>query len=466
MIVLSPAIIISIAIVTAIVLHAALFLLFKKAGFAGWNAFVPVLNIFTIFKITGRKWYWLILMLLPVIGFLFVMIAFFDLLHSFGRRRFYHFLLGLFFGPYYLFIVALNKKVEYTGPRLKYATPAPVFREWAEAVILAVVLVTAYIKPFWFETYNIPSQSMEGTLLMGDYILVSKVKYGPRLPITPIAIPFMQNANGQNNSYLDNFRLPYFRLPGFAYVKRGDVVVFNFPADDSKPVDRKTNYIKRCIALPGDTLFIDNKVVKVNGYIKAAPPLAQYNYMAEMNGNVNPEYFNGLGFGDATPVTNLSFYQFSINTLMADSLSKLKDVDTVRMVCYAPNRRILEVFPQSPAYPWNLDNFGPLYIPKKGQTVVLNEQNIKLYERIIKVYEQNDLRVNGPYIKINGGNVSSYTFKQNYYFMMGDNRDNSSDSRFWGFVPEDHIVGKAWFIWLSIDAEHNIRYNRLFQTIE
>jgi signal peptidase I len=260
--------------------------------------------------------------------------------------------------------------------------------------------------------------------------------------------------------------LPYFRLPGVEDVDRGDVVVFNFPADDSRPVDRKTNYIKRCVALPGDTLYIDNKQVKVNGKAQLTPPSAQYNYMAEMEHEVPPDYFSGLGFGDATPITSLSFYQFSINSLMADSLSKIRAVDTVRMVCYAPNRRILEIFPKSESYPWNLDNFGPLYIPKKGQTVVLNEQNIKLYERIIKVYEHNDLRVNGPYIKINGENVSSYTFKQDYYFMMGDNRDNSSDSRFWGFVPEDHIVGKAWFIWLSMDAEHNIRYNRLFQTIE
>ncbi len=466
MVILSPVILITIVTVTAIVLHVALFLLFKKAGFAGWKAFVPILNLFIIFKITGRKWYWFFLMLLPVVGFLFVMIAFFDLLHSFGRRRFYHFLLGLFFGAYYLLFVAISKSAVYIGPRLKHATPTPMLREWAEAVILAVVLVTAYIKPFWFETYNIPSQSMEGTLLMGDYILVSKINYGPRLPITPIAIPFVQNANGQNDSYFDKIQLPYFRLPGVEDVDRGDVVVFNFPADDSRPVDRKTNYIKRCVALPGDTLYIYNKQVKVNGKAQLTPPSAQYNYMAEMEHEVPPDYFSGLGFGDATPITSLSFYQFSINSLMADSLSKIRAVDTVRMVCYAPNRRILEIFPKSESYPWNLDNFGPLYIPKKGQTVVLNEQNIKLYERIIKVYEHNDLRVNGPYIKINGENVSFYTFKQDYYFMMGDNRDNSSDSRFWGFVPEDHIVGKAWFIWLSMDAEHNIRYNRLFQTIE
>jgi signal peptidase I len=455
-----------VGIVSAILLHASLYLLFKKAGIQGWKALIPFYNVFIIIKITGRSWYWFILMLLPVVGFLFVMISFFDLLHSFGRKKFYHFLLGLFFGVFYLFAIAINKRTVYVGARHKHATPSPMLREWAEAIILAVILVTAYIKPFWFETYNIPSQSMEGTLLMGDYILVSKVNYGPRLPITPLAIPFVQNAMGQNDTYFDKVQLPYLRLPGLESVDRGDVVVFNYPADDSGPIDRRTNYIKRCVALPGDTLYIINKAVVVNSKPQQAPPFAQFNYMAEMNCKVQPEYFDHNIFGDATPITDLSFYQFSITSLLADSLKKVKGVDTVHMVCYNPGRRIEEIFPQSDKYPWNLDYFGPLYIPKKGATVKLDEQNIKLYERIIKVYEHNDLRVNGPYIKINGVDAGSYTFKQDYYFMLGDNRDNSSDSRFWGFVPQDHIVGKAWFIWLSVDEQRSIRYNRLFRTIE
>jgi signal peptidase I len=466
LIIISPSIIITLFIVAIILLHASLFLLFKKAGLKPWLAFIPIINILNVLKLTGRRWYWLILMLLPVVGFLFVMISFFDLLHSFGKKKFYHFLLGLVFGVFYLFFIAVNKKVQYVGVRNKNATHLPMMREWAEAIILAIVLVTAYIKPFWFETYNIPSQSMEGTLLMGDYILVSKVNYGPRMPITPLAIPFVQNAMGQNNSYFDKIQLPYFRLPGMENVDRGDVVVFNYPADDTHPIDRRINYIKRCIGLPGDTLVIENKVVQIDHKAQTAPPLAQYNYMAEMACNVQPEYFNGKGFGQATPVTSLSFYQFSIPASLVDSLMTVKDVDTVRLVCYGPNRRIQEIFPQSAAYPWNLDFFGPLYIPKKGQTVTLDQNNIKLYERIIRVYEHNDLKVNGPYIKLNGQNVNSYTFKQNYYFMMGDNRDNSSDSRFWGFVPEDHIVGKAWFIWMSVDENRSIRYDRLFRSID
>lgn len=466
MIIISPSIIITLFIVALVLLHASLFLLFKKAGVKPWLAFIPGVNVYNILKLTGRRWYWLILMLLPVVGFLFVLISFFDLLHSFGKKKFYHFLLGLVFGVFYLFFIAVNNRVQYVGVRNKNATHLPMMREWAEAIILAIVLVTAYIKPFWFETYNIPSQSMEGTLLMGDYILVSKVNYGPRMPITPLAIPFVQNAMGQNNSYFDKIQLPYFRLPGIEKVDRGDVVVFNYPADDTHPIDRRINYIKRCIALPGDTMVIENKLVQIDHKVQVAPPLAQYNFMAEMTCNVQPEYFNGKGFGQATPVTSLSFYQFSIPTSLVDSLMTVKDVDTVRLVCYGPNRRILEIFPQSAVYPWNLDFFGPLYIPKKGQTVMLDQNNIKLYERIIRVYEHNDLMVNGPYIKLNGQNVNSYTFKQNYYFMMGDNRDNSSDSRFWGFVPEDHIVGKAWFIWMSVDENRSIRYDRLFRSID
>lgn len=466
MISISVEVLYTIVAVNILLLHASLYLLFIKAGYKGWKAFVPGYNVFVVTKITGRPWYWILLMLLPVIGFLFVMITLFDLLHSFGRKKFIHFVLGMLFGVFYLFAVAVNKRVKYIGPRTLHTKQQPMIREWAEAIILAVVLVSVYIKPFWFETYNIPSQSMEGTLLMGDYILVSKFHYGPRLPITPLAIPFVHSNVGNGLSYYDGLKLPYLRLPGISHINRGDVVVFNYPADDTKPIDRRSNYIKRCVALPGDTFYIDNKLVKANKQAENLPVDAQLSYMATMDTTVLPEYFDNKGFGLASPTENLSFYEFKLTPTKALELAKLKHVDTVKLVSYPKPVHIKEVFPNSINYPWNVDYYGPLYVPKKGDTIILNDTNIVLYKRIIEVYEGNKLTVNGPYIKVNGIETQSYIIKQNYYFMMGDNRDYSSDSRYWGFVPEDHIVGKAWFIWLSINEEGSYRTERLFKQIK
>lgn len=463
MIIVPAWVIIGTAVTTVVILHLTLYCLFRKAGVKGWKAFVPILNILETLKITGRSWYWVILMFLPVIGFLFVMITLFDLFYCYNRRRFHHFLLGITFGVYYLAIITLLPKTKYLGPRKKGFYHGHILREWAEAIILAIVLVSAYIKPFWFETFNIPSQSMEGTLVIGDYIMVSKFNYGPRLPITPLAIPFVHNAIGNSESYYEDFQFEYLRLPGFSSIYRGDVVVFNYPADVGRPTDRKTNYIKRCIGLPGDTVMIKNRVVYINSQPQGLPVHAQFTYMAKLNKPVYPEYFKDLGCEAPSPIQDLTSYLFTANMATIEMLKKLPVVDSVWLAMPDGNH---DIFPQNDLYPWEQNNFGPLYIPQKGKTFVLNAQNIKLFERVIRVYEGNDLKVNGPYIKINGVNTNTYTFKQNYYFMMGDNRDKSSDSRFWGFVPEDHIVGRAWFIWLSFDEEHHWRTDRFFKSIE
>lgn len=460
--VVSAAAITSIAIVAFALLHIALYKLFKRAGFTGWWAFIPLLNISICLRITGRPQYWLVLMFLPVIGFLFIMITFFDLLFAFGKQRFYHFLLGMVFGVFYLFWQAVFGGLVYEGPRKPYQRHAHIMREWAEAIILAIILVSAYIKPFWFETYNIPSQSMEGTLIIGDYILVSKFNYGPRLPITPIAVPFVHNTIGNGESYWKGLQLPYLRLPGVGKIQRGDVVVFNYPYDD-RPVDRQTNYIKRCIAAPGDTLAIQDKLVLINGKPQEIPPFAQFDYMVKLKNPAQPEYFAAKGYIDASPINDVSTY---LLTLSPDKVNELRKLPLVDSVWIAESVNNEDIFPQDTQHPWARDMFGPLYIPKRGHTIKLTEQNIRLYERVIRVYEGNDLRINGPYFKLNGKNVNSYTFKQDYYFMMGDNRDKSSDSRFWGFVPEDHVVGKAWFIWMSFDENRNFRTSRFFKAIE
>jgi len=452
-------------LVAVLTLFASLYFIFRKAGITGWHAFVPIVNIYKTLQITGRPRIWLLFMFIPVVGFLFVIITLLDLLYVFGLRRFYHFVLGLVFGVFMLPAIAFIPTFKYEGQRHKINHQSPFLREWFEAIILALVFVVAYVKPFWFETYNIPSQSMEATLLEGDFITVSKFNYGPRLPISPIAIPFMQSF-GNGKSYYDGLLLDYFRLPGVSSISRGDVVVFNYPVPDDEPIDRKLNYIKRCVALPGDTFKIANKMVFVNGNELPLPQHAQLSYMAGLNTERKPEYFAENGLGYPTPISSLRLYNFFITPPDAEKLKKLPVVDSVWMSIYKPGTGTIEVLTHDTEYDWNLDNFGPIIIPKKGTAVALNEGNIVLYKRIIEQYEHNTLQVNGPYIKINGQNVSSYTFKQDYYFMMGDNRDRSSDSRVWGFVPEDHIVGKAWFIWLSKDNEGAFRYDRFFKMIK
>lgn len=449
-------------LVAAFTLFASLYFIFRKAGIKGWYAFIPLFNIYKTLEITGRPRFWLALMFIPIIGFLFVMITFFDLLYVFGLRRFYHFLLGMVFGVFMLPVVAFR---QYEGQRHKIRHQSPFIREWAEAIVLAIVYVVCYVKPFWFETYNIPSQSMEGTLLEGDFITVSKYNYGPRLPISPIAVPFVHSMIADGKSYYDGLLFDYFRFPGFSTIERGDVVVFNYPADEGHPIDRKLNYIKRCIALPGDTLRIENKKIFVNGEIQLAPEHAEFAYMASLNESRQPEYFEEKGYGIPTPINTLKLYNFFITEAQAQELKKLPEVDSVWLSVYSRGQATAEVFTHDTEYDWNLDNFGPVTIPQKGKTILLNEGNIVLYKTIIEEYEHNTVKVNGPYIKVNGLNVNSYTFKQDYYFVMGDNRDRSSDSRVWGFVPEDHVVGKAWFIWLSKDAQGAFRYDRFFKMI-
>lgn len=460
-----PAIAIEITMLVAVLtLFGSLYFIFRKAGVTGWYAFIPVFNIYKTLQITGRPLIWLLFMFIPVIGFLFVIITLLDLLYVFGLRRFYHFVLGLIFGVFMLPVIAFIPAYKYEGQRHKIKHRSPFLREWFEAIILAMVFVVGYVKPLWFETYNIPSQSMEATLLEGDFITVSKFHYGPRLPISPIAIPFMQSL-GNEKSYYDGLLLDYFRLPGIADISRGDVVVFNYPVPDDEPIDRKLNYIKRCVGLPGDTFKITGKKIFINDDEQQLPKHVQLSYMAGLKENRLPEYFASRGFGYPTPTNSLKLHNFFITPEKAEELKKQPEVDSVWMNIYSPGIGTGEVLTHDSEYDWNLDNFGPVTIPQKGMTVQLNEGNLVLYKRIIEQYEHNTLVVNGPYIKINGQNATSYTFKQDYYFMMGDNRDRSSDSRVWGFVPQDHIVGKAWFIWLSKDINGAFRYDRFFKMI-
>ncbi len=348
------------------------------------------------------------------------------------------------------------------------------FREWIDALVFAVIAATI-IRAFVIEAYTIPTSSMERNLLVGDFLFVSKVHYGTRLPMTPIAFPFAHHTLPllQIKSYTEFLQLPYHRLPGFMDIKRNDIVVFNYPVEDFRPVDKRENYIKRCIALPGDTLAIKKQRVHINGTPSERPNNLQFSYIIKTDGTpLNPHTLESMHIKEGGPMSGKNNYLYHTTPENARRLKQFKNVITVRPFLQPKKRasRKRGLFPEGSAYnSWTLDNYGPLYIPKEGDTVQLTTKNISKYKRIIHIYEGHKLKVENDTIYIDGEKSGHYVFDMDYYFMMGDNRHNSLDSRYWGFVPENHIVGKAWFIWMSWDNNDEflskIRWNRLFQPI-
>jgi len=395
----------------------------------------------------------------------------------------------------------LTKKETVTTTETNTKKRKPVWREWFDAALFAIVAATL-IRTFFFEAYTIPTGSMEGTMLVNDYLFVSKLAYGPRIPMTPIAVPLVHNTMPftGGKSYTEAVQWKYHRLPGFGHVERNDVVVFNYPGGDTvmaeqpendyyqscrmygrdaitsrfkiitRPVDKEENYIKRCIGIPGDVLEIKNARVYINGQPNVLFPHSKLNYIVKTTGNM-PLVDDNL---EMVEQINQQVYRYNLENDQVDLVKKATNVSSVEpFVMYPAGVSASDpgewVFPLDTAnYRWNRDNFGPLTIPKKGVTVTLSPQNIAIYRRIIRNYEGNTLdEQNGKFI-INGKEATTYTFKMDYYWMMGDNRHNSLDSRYWGFVPEDHIVGKAWFVWLSYGDGglfKDMRWKRLFHGI-
>lgn len=487
--------------------HAGMYGMFKKAGIEPWKALVPFYNTWLIVEKCSIRKYWFWLQLIPVAGqFITIWITIIFVMH-FKRVSVIDHTLTVLFPFLYFPYLGFSEKEKWYGSDVLKHYHKPASREWIDAGVFAIVAATI-IRTFVFEAYVIPTGSMEKTLLVNDFLFVNKMSYGARIPQTPLSFPFVHNTMPYSKttpSYIRQVQLPYKRLPAFTDVKRNDVVVFNFPAGDTiinlpdygsarpyydvlreefrgdrealknaypilvHPMDKTDNYIKRCVAVSGDEVLLKNGQLLINGKPAFVPENSQTEYLIETNGtNFSDEvYKEELGIdvdnaGDqirtsSTPGTLV------LNLTAAEAARAKKQPNVKSMVPYIENQ-IGVTFPNDETnFPWSVDNFGPLRIPKKGDIVPVNPQTIALYRRLIITYENNTLdEVNGKFI-INGKEATSYTIKQNYYWMMGDNRHRSQDSRFWGFVPETNVVGKASLIWFSWDK--GPRWKRLFNGI-
>ncbi len=362
------------------------------------------------------------------------------------------------------------KKKEVENKQGEEAAPKSAVREWADAIVFAVIAATI-IRWLFLEAFTIPTPSMEKSLLVGDFLFVSKIHYGPRTPATPLQIPLTHQKIWGTNipSYVDWIQLPQFRFPGFSKVKQNDVVVFNHPPELNYPVDLKTNYIKRCVGLPGDSLKVVDTQVYINNKPLDNPPKMETSYFIMSDQKIKDRVFQDYDITDIQP--NTQGYIAMMTPTTAAEFGKQPFVNKVESLKKSSEQVNPRVYPQNAGiFPWNEDFYGPLWIPAEGATIDLTEKNIALYIDVIRNYEGNDtVRVENGKVWVDQQEISTYTFKQNYYFMMGDNRHNSEDSRFWGFVPEDHIVGKAFFIWLSLDKNegfiNKIRWSRLLNLI-
>ncbi len=460
--------------------------LYQKAGRKPWEAAIPIYNAVILMRIINRPWWYTFLLFIPVVNLIMFPVVWVETLRSFGKNSTTDTILGVVTLGLYIYYINYAGNADYVGPdRSLKATnkTGDTISSLLFAVVVATIVHTYIIQPF-----NIPSSSLEKTLLIGDYLFVSKIHYGARTPKTAVAFPMVHDTIPVINkrSYLNWPQLPSFRLPGISEVKKNDIVVFNWPADTTtnmndrtttglrKPVDKRTNYVKRCVGTPGDSLSIKDGIIYIDGKILKLSDRAkpQFSYTVTTDGSqLNPEYIiRELKVTDPVMIGgNTNVYRFT--ALTDETAERLKNnpgiISVVRNIDNTPDAGI---FPKG--QPWNGDNMGPIYIPEEGKTVAINKQTLLFYKKIIGEYENNDLKVNGDQILINGKPATSYTFQQNYYWMMGDNRHNSLDSRYWGFVPEDHIVGKAVFVWWSTDQTETwknfskkIRWDRVFTTV-
>ncbi len=340
----------------------------------------------------------------------------------------------------------------------------PSKKNWRRTVIYGLLIVFA-VDFFFFESVVVTDTKMENSVFPGDIVVINEFTYGKRLPITLLTLPFFRDniPFTSIHSYLDLIRLPYFRLPGTGDVERNDLMAINYPLEFDFPDDKKSVVVKRCVALPGDTVAISDKKIFVNGFLVASPPDCKYRYRIVSHEPLTEEYLESRGIFEGGVVLPPNVYDFYITNEQADSLRKDSLIRNVNIMKIPRNLESILFFPGNAFYSWNLDYFGNLVVPAKGATVNLDEKTLPLYSLIIDYYEDNEFYVQNGKIFINGAESTTYTFKYDYYFVMDDNRDNSKDSRIWGFVPETHLLGKVSFVFFSLDSGHNSWWSRFLK---
>ena len=510
--------------------------LYVKSGYNSELAFIPVYNAVILMKIINRPTWWVILLFLPIINLLIFPVIWVETARSFGKNTTLDTIAAVASLGFFIYLINYSSKSEYISER--DINPKTAFGEWLGSIIFAVILAT-FVHTYLIQPYIVPTGSLEKSILIGDFLFVSKFHYGARAPQTAVSFPMVHDTivGTGIRSYLNKPQIPYFRLPGFQNIKRNEIVTFSWPADTvrkffvrekgvKKPIDKKSNYVKRCVALPSDTLEIINGLIHINGKKSIMPYRAKpiYTYSAYNSKGVSASNLIKLGVSDIQrkfKIQEINQYKFEqirpyllnvidnspenfivitkskgipyeirlnsrismteikdtktdlfLTNKEADLISKSNILDSLKRTFNEIKSYNTSYFPNNIRFNWNEDNFGPIIIPKRNTTVELTKNNLPIYKKIIREYEKNELTLdlNGT-IRINNIETNSYTFKQDYYWMMGDNRYRSEDSRSWGFVPEDHIVGKPVFIWFSIDGINDgfknwkIRWDRVFTTI-
>ncbi len=456
---------------------------YKRAGVEAWKAYVPFLNFYVLMKIINRPVWWMIIVYIPIVNLLMIPSLWVQLLEVFGKNTSKDkFLSVLTLG---LYIAYLN----YTeADKLAYDPSHKNDKDTLIGSLVFAIIAATIVHTYLIQPYKIPTGSLEKTLLIGDYLFVSKINYGARVPMTTIAAPMVHDTLPviKKRSYLKFPQLPYMRLPGLQKIKRNDIVVFNWPADtvkyffqkdvaQYKPIDKKSHYVKRCVAVAGDSMQIKKGKIYINGKPTVYPDRTYIQHVYQVTTKPDMPFTRttlmrlmknyGIGVERVSPEMNIALMNLTDESLKI--IKNLSNVDKVELLDVGKG----QMYGGNPD--WDINNFGPIYIPKKGDKVVLNEKNYKLYKDIIEKYDDHDkyhkvhnhiISKKGNEYFLDGKSIKEYTFKQDYYFMMGDNRSNSEDSRFWGYVPFDHVVGKPVFIFYSSGPE-GIRWDRVFTTV-
>jgi signal peptidase I len=484
--------------------------LFVKAGVPAWKAYVPFYNTWIMQELAQRPKHWVFWQFIPVVGWFISPGIFIEFAKVFGQFSLGQHTAASLLAPFYFPYLGYKKDPKFIGAEAVKKHKKASWREWVDAAVFAIVAATL-IRTFIFEAYTIPSGSMEKTLLIKDFLFVSKLSYGPRIPNTPLSVPFVHNylpvTNGKSYSKL--IQLPYMRW--FASpVKRGDAVVFNFPAGDTvihatdfesaqpyydikraaeqgspnakailndpvnypvvvHPVDKSDNYIKRCVGIAGDMVQVKKDIVFINDIQESIPPNSEANYIVVTTVPLDQDVMKdeyGIDYDKeeySLTGNKMNEYRMLLTAKAKDKMLKNKLATSI-VLDELYNGGGGDVFPHDTLHKWTREDFGPIWIPKKGAPLQLTKENYSLYERAIRNYEKNEFYQKEDKFFLNGKEVTSYTFKMDYYWMMGDNRQGSQDSRYWGFVPEDRIVGKAWMIWFSWDG--GPRWKRFFNIVK